>query len=218
MPFKLFGLGKRPLRSVPFPTVGFFALSQLIFAHWDSSHPGVPLFPSPPTLLLFFGSLITFSVLAWDSGHCGAPPSLDSNGFISTQSPFLVVRESGHCGAPPFRVSSSILTLLSWHLSLRHWRIGVPPCCLFVLGWDRGHYTAPPSFDLQVTISPRLFVDLRPVICSWCGTAANAERPFFGKAAMAARPAFKYLSPCQFEYSAYLVWESGPFQVSFFVS
>ena len=65
MPFKLFGLGKRPLRGAPFPTVGFFALSQLIFAHWDSSHPGVPLFPSP----LFFGSLITFSVLGWDSGH-----------------------------------------------------------------------------------------------------------------------------------------------------
>ena len=54
--------------------------------------------------------------------------------------------------------------------------------------WDRGHYGAPPSLDLQVTISPRLFVDLRPVICPWCGTAANAERPLFGKAAMAARP------------------------------
>ena len=97
------------------------------------------LIPVSPTLLLFFGSLITFSVLGWDSGHCGAPPSLDSNGFISTQSSFsyyrrLVVKESGHCGAPPFRVSSSILTLLSWHLSfetLAHWCAPM----LFVCPW-----------------------------------------------------------------------------------
>ena len=32
------------------------------------------------TLLLFFGSLITFSVLGWNSDLCGGPSFLDSNG------------------------------------------------------------------------------------------------------------------------------------------
>ena len=38
------------------------------------------------------------------------------------------------------------------------------------------------THSLQEAGVPRLFVDLRPVICSWCGTATNAERSLFGKA------------------------------------
>ena len=50
--------------------------------------------------------LLVLTVLGWDSGHCGAPPSLDSHGTILTSfNPLALchsnylVWESGHCGA-----------------------------------------------------------------------------------------------------------------------
>ena len=62
----------------------------------------------------FLPFLLVLAVLGWDSGHCGAPPSLDSHGSIPTsfKSPSLchsncLVWESGHCGAPPFQCTFS---------------------------------------------------------------------------------------------------------------
>ena len=116
----------------------------------------------------FLPFLLVLAVLGWDSGHCGAPPSLDSHGSIPTsfKSPSLchsncLVWESGHCGAPPFQCTfSTYLRSLGQQSSWCTPMPVSPTLLLFfgslitfsVIGWDSGHCGAPPSLDSPGTI------------------------------------------------------------------